>query len=111
MSGKATAVFWIGLILVFLNFWLSGQSTSLWTRLSKPGAGSTGSASTPILAVGLELAMLGVAAGVASISEEVGNIMLTFMVGLPILFLIHHTAFTKAIPNLFAMVAPKTTTN
>jgi hypothetical protein len=109
MSGKATAVFWIGLILVFLNFWLSGQSTTLWQRFSKPGSG--GNASTPILAVGLELAMLGVAAGVASIGDEVGNIMLTFMVGLLILFLIHHTAFTKAIPNLFAMVAPKTATS
>lgn len=109
MSGKATFVFWVGLILIFMNFWLSGQSTSFWGRVSKKGAG--GSASTPILALGLELAMLGVATGVASISDDVGNIMVTFMAGLLILFLIHHTAFTKAIPNLFAMVGTKTATN
>lgn len=66
--------------------------------------------STAMLGVGLELAMLGVAAGVANISEEVGNIMVVFMVGLLLLFLMHHYAFTKAIPNLFAML-PKTATS
>jgi hypothetical protein len=41
MSGKATAVFWLGLILIFLNFWISGQSTSLWTSIAVPGSGGT----------------------------------------------------------------------
>jgi hypothetical protein len=65
---------------------------------------------TSILGVGLELAMLGVATGVASISDDVGNIMVVFMVGLFLMFMIHHSAFTKAIPNLFSML-PATATS
>lgn len=30
MTGKANAVFWMGLILIALNFWVSGQSAVLW---------------------------------------------------------------------------------
>lgn len=104
MNGKATGVFWIGLILIFLNFWLSGQSTTFWKAISKPGSsGSVKDTSRAILGVGLELAILGVATGIAAASDETGTIMITFMGGLMLLFLIHHTAFTKAIPNLLAM--------
>jgi len=38
MTGKATAVFWIGLILIFVNFWLSGQSTVVWKLLTTGSA-------------------------------------------------------------------------
>lgn len=31
MRGKGAAVFWIGLFLIFANFWVSGQSTVLWS--------------------------------------------------------------------------------
>lgn len=48
MSGKATGVFWIGLILIFLNFWLSGQSSALWAALTKPGSNSRGDGTTNI---------------------------------------------------------------
>src|SRR5271166_4931868 len=37
MNSKANAVFWIGFILIFLNFWISGQSTSLWTSITTGG--------------------------------------------------------------------------
>jgi hypothetical protein len=67
-------------------------------------------ASAAILGLGLELAMLGIATGIASTNDEVGNIMLVFMVGLFLLFMMHHTAFTKAIPNLFSML-PATATS
>jgi di/tricarboxylate transporter len=73
-------------------------------------ATASATASTSILGLGLELAMLGVATGVASISDDVGNIMLVFMIGLFLLFMMHHTAFTSAIPNLFAML-PATATS
>jgi hypothetical protein len=39
MTGKATGVFWIGLVLIFLNFWLSGQSSTIWHALTNPGTG------------------------------------------------------------------------
>lgn len=41
MTGKANAVFWMGLILIALNFWVSGQSAVLW------GAFTGTSTSTP----------------------------------------------------------------
>jgi di/tricarboxylate transporter len=73
-------------------------------------ATANASVSTSILGIGLELAMLGVATGVAATSDEVGNIMVVFMIGLFLLFMMHHTAFTSAIPNLFAML-PATATS
>lgn len=60
-----------------------------------------------MLGLGLELFMLGVATGVASISPEVGNIMVTFVVGLLIIWLMYHVAFTNSIPNLFAIAQGK----
>jgi hypothetical protein len=47
MTGKATAVFWLGLILIFLNFWISGQSTTFWNAITvKPASGPTPSSAT-----------------------------------------------------------------
>ena len=46
MTGKANAVFWIGLVLIFANFWISGQSTTFWKAISLKGA----TASTPVTA-------------------------------------------------------------
>jgi sorbitol-specific phosphotransferase system component IIC len=54
-----------------------------------------------VLGLGLEFVMLGIATGVASISDEVGGIMVVFMVGLLLLWLMYHVAITNAIPNLF----------
>jgi hypothetical protein len=39
MTGKANTVFWIGLILIGLNFWISGQSTGLWKSLTSGSSG------------------------------------------------------------------------
>lgn len=48
MTGKQNMVFWIGLIIILVNFWVAGQSTTLWQSLtnkgtspsaSKPGSG------------------------------------------------------------------------
>lgn len=61
-------------------------------------------AATPantFLGLGLELAMLGIATGVASVSDEVGSIMVVFMAGLVLLWLMYHTAVTSAVPKLF----------
>lgn len=62
---------------------------------------ATQDAGNVILGIGLEFFMLGLATGVASISDDVGNIMVVFMVGLLILWLMYHVAITNAIPNLF----------
>jgi hypothetical protein len=64
---------------------------------------STSSASTVILGLGAELLMLGIATGVASLDDEVGTMMLVFMGGLLLIWIIHHTAITNAIPNLLTM--------
>jgi len=71
---------------------------------------SQSAAITSYFTIGLELAMLGVATLVAASSEGTGQVLVVFMGGLLLLFFIYHTAFTKAIPNLFAMV-PATATN
>lgn len=43
MNSKQNAVFWIGLILIVANFWVSGQSTTLWQTFSvKNTSGLTG---------------------------------------------------------------------
>ena len=60
-----------------------------------------------ILGIGLELFMLGVATGVASINDEVGSIVLVFMIGLLILWLMYHVAVTNALPNLMAQALGK----
>jgi hypothetical protein len=45
MTGKASAVFWIGLILIFANFWITGQSSTLWESLTeKSSVSSSGTA-------------------------------------------------------------------
>jgi hypothetical protein len=42
MTGKANAVFWIGMLLIFANFWISGQSSTIWGEISgKPPSEST----------------------------------------------------------------------
>lgn len=48
MNSKQNAVFWIGLILIVANFWVSGQSTTFWQTFTVKGtsglAGQTGTA-------------------------------------------------------------------
>lgn len=65
------------------------------------------SAGDILLTVGAEMFMVGLAAGLASINDEIGNIMVVFMVGLLIIWLMYHVAFTNAIPNLFKLGAGK----
>jgi len=45
MTGKANAVFWIGLVLIFANFWVTGQSTTFWSIFSTKGPGASGGTS------------------------------------------------------------------
>ena len=59
------------------------------------------SADNAFLGLGMELLMLGIATGVASISDDVGSIMVAFMAGLFLLWLMHHTKVTGAIPGIF----------
>lgn len=56
-----------------------------------------------ILGIGAEFLLLGIATGVASINDDVGNIMVVFMIGLLLLWLMYHVAITNAIPNLFKL--------
>lgn len=43
MNSKQNAVFWIGLILIVANFWVSGQSTTFWQTFTVKGtSGLTG---------------------------------------------------------------------
>jgi len=42
MTKQASAVFWIGLLLILANFWISGQSTTLWRSFT--GGGPSGKA-------------------------------------------------------------------
>lgn len=46
MTGKQNAVFWMGLTLIVLNFWITGQSATFWGAFTKP-SGSTGTAGGP----------------------------------------------------------------
>ena len=59
-------------------------------------------ADSALLGLGAELLILGLATGVAGISEETGSVMLAFMGGLLILWLMHHIAITNAIPALLS---------
>jgi hypothetical protein len=55
MTGKANAVFWIGLIIILANFWISGQSTVIWDmftgvvapKVSTGGGGGTKNVPSP----------------------------------------------------------------
>ncbi len=58
------------------------------------------------LGLGAELLILGLATGVAGISDETGSIMLTFMIGLLLLWLIYHVKITNAIPTLLGNLLP-----
>jgi hypothetical protein len=42
MSGKGAFVFWVGLLLILINFWISGNSTIIWDVLTVPGSGNAG---------------------------------------------------------------------
>jgi len=64
------------------------------TTVSKP----TGT----LLGLGGEFLMLGLAVGVASISDETGSMMIVFMMGLGLIWIIHHTAITNAIPVILS---------
>lgn len=59
------------------------------------------------LGVGIELLMLGIATGIASISDEIGNIILVFMIGLVVLWIMYHAKVTKTIPLIFTYLQNK----
>lgn len=47
MTGKQNAVFWIGLLLLIANFWVSGQSTTFWQAFSVKQSASGGKTPAP----------------------------------------------------------------
>ena len=47
LGKQADAVFWIGLLLILVNFWVSGQSTILWKSLTESGRNKSKSAFNP----------------------------------------------------------------
>jgi hypothetical protein len=63
-------------------------------------------ASGSILGLGAELVILALATGVAGISDDTGSMMLVFMVGLMLLWLIYHTQITNAIPTFLQNLLP-----
>lgn len=64
------------------------------------------SPSGSILGLGAELIILALATGVAGISDDTGTMMVIFMVGLLLLWLIYHTKITNAIPNFLGNLLP-----
>jgi hypothetical protein len=66
-----------------------------------PGTGDV------FLGLGVELLMVGIATGVASISDDVGTIMVVFMAGLFLIWLMNHVAFTNTIPGIFNYLQKK----
>lgn len=69
-------------------------------------AKKTPSSADSFLGLGAELVILALAAGVAGISDDVGTIMVTFMIGLMMLWLIYHTQITNAIPTFLGNLIP-----
>lgn len=53
-----------------------------------------------ILGVSVELLVLGLAVGVAGVSDDVGSIMVVFMVGVLIAWMMAHVSILRAVPNL-----------
>lgn len=94
-----------------------GQASNTPALTNSPPAGGQGSIATDakktpphynvvsvMLALGLELLMLGIATGVANTSEEVGKIILVLMIGFLILFMMYHAMIVQTIPNLFGLL-------
>lgn len=67
---------------------------------------ATPSSADSFLGLGAELLILGLATGVAGLSDDVGMIMVTFMIGLLLLWLIYHTRITNAIPTFLGNLLP-----
>lgn len=63
-------------------------------------------ASDSFLGLGAELVILALATGIAGLSDDVGTIMVTFMIGLLILWLIYHTKITNALPTFLGNLLP-----
>jgi hypothetical protein len=61
---------------------------------------SNATSSDVVLGLGVELLMLGIATGVAGVSDETGTMMVVFMLGLLLVWLIYHQTATRALPNL-----------
>jgi hypothetical protein len=64
------------------------------------------SSADSFLGLGAELVILGLATGIAGLSDDVGTIMLTFMIGLLMLWLIYHVKITNAIPVFLGNLLP-----
>jgi hypothetical protein len=47
MTGKQNAVFWLGLAMILLNFWLAGQSTIIWNTIAGTGSKNAKKVTTP----------------------------------------------------------------
>jgi hypothetical protein len=60
-----------------------------------------------MLGLGVEFLMLGLATGVASISDDIGSMMVVFMAGLMLVWLMYHTTTTNALPNLMKYLQQK----
>lgn len=68
-------------------------------------AAKTTKAATPanaFLGLGGEFLMLGIATGVASISDETGTMMMVFVLGFLLMWVMYHTKVTNAIPNILS---------
>ena len=60
------------------------------------------SASDVVLVVALELVMAGIATGVAGVSDEVGTMMVVFMAGLFLVWLIGHPGILQIPSQVFS---------
>lgn len=60
-----------------------------------------------VLGLSVELLVLGLAVGVAGVSDDVGSIMVVFMIGVLIAWMMAHASVLRAIPNLLSYAKSK----
>lgn len=66
------------------------------------------STSDTILVVGLELGAVGLFTLIAGISDDVGSIMVLFMIGLWIIYMVSNSGVISGVSNAIANVASQT---
>ena len=90
MNGTQSLVGFGGAGLVFANFWFGGNRASLSGGLF--GKGSTSAAHSVLLTLGGEMLLVLVLTVLAGVSDGLGSVFSVLIVGLWILWAMHHFA-------------------
>lgn len=96
MSDKQNLVAAAGIGLIAANFWLGGARQTVTAGSLKPGASgaATTASHTEVKKIAGELLFVGVAVLLSGISDAAGSAMLAVIVGLAVLWSIHHYTST-----------------